>query len=65
MKNNIYVQYGGKEILIEDIMKKLKSAWTDKGNKVKDIKETNIYYKIEDNTAYCVVNKTETIAVPL
>lgn len=63
MKSNFFIQFKGNEISSNDIVKKLKEVWLSNGNKIKDIKEIEVYFKAEENTAYCVVNKTECIDI--
>lgn len=63
MKNTFFIQFSENEISSEDIIKKLKEIWAAKGKKIKDIRETQIYFKAEENTAYCVVNKKEHINI--
>lgn len=53
----VYVQFGGKEISVKDLTEKVKDIWTKElGNKVKDMTDVKVYVKPEENTAYYVVN---------
>lgn len=53
----VYVQFGGKEISVKDLTEKVKDIWTKElGNKVKDMADVKVYVKPEENTAYYVVN---------
>lgn len=63
MKSKFFIQFKENEISSEDIIKKLKEIWLSKGNKIKDIKEVNIYFKAEENTAYCIINQQENIDI--
>lgn len=57
VKEKVYLQYLGKEIDSEDVMKKVKEQWTKVlKNKVGDIKSITIYMKPEENAAYYVIN---------
>lgn len=57
IKEAVYLQYQGKEISQQDIVKQIKEIWTKQlKNKVGDIKSITIYLKPEENTAYYVVN---------
>ena len=61
VKETIYLQYLGKEIDKEDIMKKVKDIWTKQlGNKAGDMKTVTLYLKPEDNAVYYVVNSEVT-----
>ena len=50
-----YVQYHGKEVSEETIIEKIHEEWC-KEHKLSEIKTLDIYLKVEDNTAYCLVN---------
>ena len=53
----VYVQFGGKEVSVKDLTEKVKDIWTKElGNKVKDMADVKVYVKPEENTAYYVVN---------
>lgn len=56
MKINTCVQYFGKEVMADDLVKKVKTAWKQKGHKVKEIENIDLYIKIEENACYYVVN---------
>ena len=59
MKSNTFIQYSGNQISDENIRKKFKELWVSSGRKIKEIIELDIYFIVETNFAYCVVNKTE------
>lgn len=61
---DFYIQYQGKEINKETIVKKVHEEWT-KSHKLSEIKTLAIYFKIEDDTAYCLVNGQISIDVKL
>ena len=66
IKETIYLQYLGKEIDKDDIMKQIKEVWTKQlKKKVGDIKTVAIYLKPEENAAYYVVNGDVTGSVEL
>ena len=50
-----YVQYQGKEISKHTILEKVHEEWV-KSHKMSDLKTLEVYLKVEDNTAYCLVN---------
>ena len=57
IKETVYVQYLGKEINHQDIVKQVKEVWTKQlKKKVGDMKSITIYFKPEENTAYYVIN---------
>lgn len=49
------VQYHGKEASKETILDRLQEEW-EKTHKLSDIKTIEIYLKVEENTAYCMIN---------
>lgn len=50
-----YVQYQGKEVCEQTILEKFHEEWL-KSHKLSEIKTLDIYLKVEDDTAYCLVN---------
>lgn len=59
MKVNAFIQYYGKQVEEQDIVARVKKAWTASGNKVGDIKTMDLYIKPEEATVYYVINGTE------
>ena len=59
-KNEVYIQYGDREIRTEDILNTAKEDYLSKGHEKTDMKEFQIYIKPYDNAAYYVVNHAET-----
>lgn len=57
VKETIYLQYLGKEINKDDIVKQVKEVWTKQmKNKVGDLKSVDLYLKPEENAVYYVIN---------
>lgn len=50
-----YVQYEGKEVSKHTILEKIHDEWV-KSHKLSELKTLDVYFKVEDNTAYCLVN---------
>lgn len=59
-KNEVYIQYGDREIRTEDILDTAKADYLSKGHEKTDMKEFQVYIKPYDNAAYYVVNHAET-----
>ncbi|MBQ6229634.1 MAG: hypothetical protein IJJ74_00770 [Eubacterium sp.] len=59
MKTDFYVEFFGKQVNKEDLVKAAKKIWTDAGNKASDLKSLDLYLKPEDNAVYYVFNNTE------
>ncbi len=59
-KEEVFVQYSQHEVRTSDILDKAKEDYVNKGNKLTDIKEIQVYIKPSDNAAYYVVNHSET-----
>ncbi|MBQ9277202.1 MAG: hypothetical protein IJ224_01070 [Lachnospiraceae bacterium] len=60
MKTTFFVEYYGKQIDQETLIKEAKSIWTKNGNNDANLKSLNLYIKPEENTAYYVFNDDET-----
>ncbi|HHW66818.1 DUF6465 family protein [Defluviitalea raffinosedens] len=60
MKEEVFIQFNGKEVLSSDLLKKFKEIWKEKSMKVKDIKSLKLYYNVNEEKCYYVVNDTET-----
>lgn len=57
IKETVYLQYLGKEICDQDLVKQVKEIWTKQlKRKVGEIKSITLYLKPEENAAYYVVN---------
>ena len=59
-----YVQYLGKEISKQTLLEKVHEEWI-KSHKLSEIKTLDIYLKVEDDTAYCLVNGDTNIDLKL
>ncbi len=57
VKETVYLQYLGKEINKDDVMKSVKDVWTKQlKNKAGDLKSVELYLKPEENAVYYVIN---------
>lgn len=66
VKEAVYLQYLGKEINKDDLMKRVKEIWTKElKNKVSDMKSVTLYLKPEENAAYYVINEETTGKIEL
>lgn len=52
----VYVQYAGKELLVDTLVEKAKAAYVAAGNQESDITTLDVYVKPEDGAAYFAVN---------
>lgn len=53
----VYIQYGDKEVCLQDVLDKVEEQWTkDMENEADSLKELKLYIKPEDNAAYYVIN---------
>ncbi|MGH4124846.1 MAG: DUF6465 family protein [Clostridium sp.] len=59
-----YVQYQGKEISKQTILEKIHDEWI-KSHKLSELKTLDVYLKVEDDTAYCLVNGSINIDLKL
>lgn len=66
VKETVYLQYMGKEISKEELMKQVKEIWTKQlKNKAGDMKSVTLYLKPEENRAYYVINGDVTGSVEM
>ncbi|MCD7833031.1 MAG: DUF6465 family protein [Lachnospiraceae bacterium] len=57
LKEEVYLQYAGKEINKDELVKQVKEIWTKEMNhKIGDIATITLYLKPEENKAYYVIN---------
>ncbi len=56
MKSELYVEFDGNQVCGTELLKKAKELWVSNGNKVKDIKALDMYYKPDEKKCYCVFN---------
>ena len=57
VKETVYLQYMGKEVDKDDLMKQIKEIWTKQmKRKVGEMKSVTLYLKPEENKVYYVVN---------
>ncbi len=66
VKEEVYLQYGGREISKDELIRQVKAIWTKElKNKVGDIASIQLYLKPEENMVYYVVNGTTTGSISL
>lgn len=65
MKTNTVIQFKNLEVDEKSLITTIKEQWANQGNKIKDIKELQLYIKPEEHTAYYVINVTETGVIRL
>ena len=66
VKETVYLQYLGKEINNDDLVKQVKDIWTKElKNKAGDLKSVTLYLKPEENMAYYVINDDVTGSIAL
>lgn len=66
VKEQIYLQYLGKEINKDDLVKQVKEIWTRQmKKKVGDLTSIDLYLKPEENAVYYVINGETTGSISL
>lgn len=60
MKSTFYIEFYGKQVDEELLVKEAKDIWTKSGRKAADLKSLNLYVKPEENMVYYVFNDDET-----
>jgi len=61
----IILQHEGNEVQLNELERLAKNAWKQEGNKMKDIKEIELYIKPEEGMAYFVINELFKGSIPL
>lgn len=56
MKAELFVEFAGKQVAQDELVKNIKKIWTDAGNKASEIKSLNVYVQPDNNIAYYVIN---------
>ncbi len=56
MKTDVYIQLDGQETDCNRLTDTAKEIWKSEGNKVKDIKTMEIYFKPAESSCYYVIN---------
>lgn len=56
MKSRFFVQYQGNEFEEQEVVAKIKQEWKEQGNKIKDLKELDVYAKPEEGKVYYTIN---------
>ena len=56
MKTAFYVESYGRQVEEKALIAKIKEIWVAEGNKIKDIKDLNIYAKPEDDACCYTIN---------
>ena len=56
MKTAFYVESYGRQVEEKALIAKIKEIWVAEGNKIKDIKDLNIYAKPEDDACHYTIN---------
>lgn len=51
-----YVQYHGKEVNKKTILENIYEEWV-KSHKISELKTLSVYIKVEEDTAYCLINE--------
>ncbi|HOQ17611.1 MAG TPA: DUF6465 family protein [Defluviitaleaceae bacterium] len=59
MREEVYFQFNGKEVLHSDLIKQFKEKWKQDNLKIKDVKSLKLYYNADEEKCYYVVNDKE------
>ncbi len=62
-KSEFIVEFQGHQFSENQIINLFKEEWK-KTRKLSEIEKLSIYFKVEENAAYCLVNDEETIVIP-
>ena len=56
-QETVYVQFGGAEIVVEEVMEQARMAYVAEGHRASSIKSLRLYIKPEEHKAYYVINE--------
>lgn len=56
-QEEVYLQFAGEEIAIEEVMDKARAAYVAEGHRASSIKSLRLYIKPEERKAYYVINE--------
>ncbi len=56
MKVRTSIQFREADVCVNDFEKRIKQIWKDGGNLAKDLNTIDIYFKVEENKCYYVIN---------
>jgi hypothetical protein len=56
MKTEFYVEFDSKQVILQDVEDRAKIVWKEDGNKMKDLKSLQLYYKPQEQKVYYVFN---------
>lgn len=56
-QEEVYLQYAGEEIVVEEVMEKARMAYVAEGHRASSIKSLRLYIKPEERKAYYVINE--------
>jgi len=65
VEEKVFLQYGGQEVAIDDIMAKVKKEFIAEGHDGAEIKSIRLYLKPEENMVYYIINEESSSKVSL
>ena len=57
LKPEVFVQFQGREAVVEEVVEKAKAQYVAEGHRVSSIKSLQVYLKPEEYAAYYVINQ--------
>ena len=62
LEPELYIEYPGHQVSQKVIMDKFVEAW-EKDRKLSEVKDLKVYFNVQESTAYCVVNESESFGI--
>lgn len=56
MKSELFIEFNGLKVDQKQLLEAAKEVWKEKGNKVKDLKTIELYFKPAERKCYYVFN---------
>lgn len=59
-----YIEYSNKQVSEDELIEKFKFQWTET-HELSEIKDLKVYYKVEEDTAYYIVNNKINLSIKI
>ncbi|AHM57381.1 hypothetical protein EAL2_c21000 [Peptoclostridium acidaminophilum DSM 3953] len=59
LKTDFFVEHSGKQISKKDMVRLVKDEWLQQGRLVKEIKDLQMYFNVDESKCYWVINNED------
>ena len=60
MKLDLFIEFQGKKTEQKSLLEAAKDIWRNQGNRIKDLKSVELFFKPDENKCYYVINENTT-----